>query len=283
VTLSTPQDTHTGASPTFTGLTLSSIGAEASDVDKFLVDSSGVIKYRTGSQVLSDIGGQTQGDVLDDLNTLGAAASDGQFIVATGAGVFAYESTTTARTSLGVGTGDSPQLTGIELGHASDTTLTRVSAGVVAIEGSNIATVGGMATKVSVYLSGAQTISNATFTKVQLDTENFDLAGDYDNSSNYRLQPSTAGYYMIAAGAGITPMPTGKIYAVMIYKNGTRVAMSEMHTNSAGDALAISTSRLLYMDGSSDYAELYVYHNSGGDEDIYAGNNWTFLTAFGPV
>jgi len=46
---------------------------------------------------------QTQGDVLDDLNTLGAAGADGEFIVATGAGAFAYEATSTARTSLGLG------------------------------------------------------------------------------------------------------------------------------------------------------------------------------------
>jgi hypothetical protein len=44
------------------------------------------------------------------------------------------------RTTLGVGTGDSPQFTAINLGHATDTTLTRVSAGVVAIEGVNIVT-----------------------------------------------------------------------------------------------------------------------------------------------
>ncbi len=42
--------------------------------------------------------------VLEDLDTLGAAASDGQFIVATGAGTFAYESGATVRTSLGLGT-----------------------------------------------------------------------------------------------------------------------------------------------------------------------------------
>jgi len=41
--------------------------------------------------------------VLEDLDTLGAAASDGQFIVATGAGAFAYESGATVRTSLGLG------------------------------------------------------------------------------------------------------------------------------------------------------------------------------------
>lgn len=53
--------------------------------------------------------------VLEDLDTLGAAGSDGQFIVATGAGAFAYESGATVRTSLGLGTGDSPQFTGLTL------------------------------------------------------------------------------------------------------------------------------------------------------------------------
>lgn len=55
------------------------------------------------------------GDVLEDLNTLGAASADGEFIVATGVGAFAYESGATARTSLGLGTGDSPTFTGLTL------------------------------------------------------------------------------------------------------------------------------------------------------------------------
>lgn len=69
------------------------------------------------------VGKQDQGDVLDDLNTLGAPASDGQFIVATGAGVFAYESTTTARTSLGVGEADTPTFGEVGVGQVvfSDT------------------------------------------------------------------------------------------------------------------------------------------------------------------
>jgi len=41
----------------------------------------------------------------------------------------------TARTNLGVGTGDSPQFTAINLGHASDTTIARSSAGVITVEG----------------------------------------------------------------------------------------------------------------------------------------------------
>ena len=53
--------------------------------------------------------------VLADLDTLGAPASDGQFIVATGTGVFQYESANTARTSLGLGTGDDVTFTDLTL------------------------------------------------------------------------------------------------------------------------------------------------------------------------
>lgn len=47
------------------------------------------------------------------------------------------------RIALGLSSADSPQFTAINLGHASDTTITRASAGVVAIEGVNIVTTAG--------------------------------------------------------------------------------------------------------------------------------------------
>jgi hypothetical protein len=43
-----------------------------------------------------------------------------------------------AATNLGLGTGDSPQFTAVNIGHATDTTLARVSAGVASIEGVNV-------------------------------------------------------------------------------------------------------------------------------------------------
>jgi len=46
------------------------------------------------------------------------------------------------RTTLGLGTGDSPQFTAINVGNASDTTLARVSAGLLSVEGVNIPTEG---------------------------------------------------------------------------------------------------------------------------------------------
>ena len=45
---------------------------------------------------------------------------------------------TQARDNMNVGTGDSPQFAGVNVGHATDTTITRVSAGVIAVEGNNV-------------------------------------------------------------------------------------------------------------------------------------------------
>ena len=77
-------------------------------------------------------GGLTTTGVLEDLNTLGAAASDGEFIVATGAGAFAYESGATVRTSLGLGTGDSPTFTALTLSSLTGGFLKTNGSGVLA-------------------------------------------------------------------------------------------------------------------------------------------------------
>ena len=74
---------------------------------------------------------------LDQIAAL--AVTDGNIMVGNGS-AWVAESGATARTSLGLGTGDSPQFTAVNIGAASDTTLARVSAGVVSIEGDPIGT-----------------------------------------------------------------------------------------------------------------------------------------------
>jgi len=100
---------------------LNTLGAAASDSQFIVATGAGAFAYESGATARTSLGlaigtnVQAYGAVLDDLNTLGAAASDGQFIVATGAGVFAYESGATARSSIGLGTGDTAQLAGVTL------------------------------------------------------------------------------------------------------------------------------------------------------------------------
>jgi hypothetical protein len=72
---------------------------------------------------------QAHGAVLDDLNTLGANAADGEVAVGTGAGALAWESGATLRTSIGVGTGDSPTFAGLDVIGGTDTTVRAVIGG----------------------------------------------------------------------------------------------------------------------------------------------------------
>lgn len=111
----------------------------------------------TGASSLTD-GGVLLGSGTGAITAM-AVLADGEMIVGDGTTDPVAESGATLRTSIGVGTGDSPQLTGIELGHATDTTISRVSAGKIAVEGVNVVTT-----------SSTDTLSNKTLVAPALGT-----------------------------------------------------------------------------------------------------------------
>ena len=94
----------------------------------------------TGASSLTD-GGVLLGSGTNAVTAM-AVLADGEMIVGDGTTDPVAESGATLRDSIGVGTGDSPQFTGIELSHASQNTLT-ASSGVLSIEGNRIFHAGG--------------------------------------------------------------------------------------------------------------------------------------------
>jgi len=56
---------------TSSNITLTGLAAASTDTDKFLVSDSNVVKTRTGAQVLSDIGGASQGFAIAQAVALG--------------------------------------------------------------------------------------------------------------------------------------------------------------------------------------------------------------------
>lgn len=110
----------------------------------------------------------------------------------------------------------------------------------------------------SAYLgSGYQTPAANTFTKVVLDREYFDTNGVFDSTTNYRFQPNVAGIYQINGSVHMLSAVNRLIVA--IYKNGSTVTSTDINSS----VVRATTSALVYLNGNSDYVELYTYNSSG--------------------
>jgi hypothetical protein len=52
----------------------------------------------------------------------------------------------------------------------------------------------------SAYQSSGQTLSSATATKLNFQTEEFDTNNNFDSTTNMRFTPTVAGYYQVNGG-----------------------------------------------------------------------------------
>jgi len=136
----------------------------------------------------------------------------------------------------------------------------------------------GLAPAFSAYQSSAQTISFGTGTKVQLQTEEFDTNSNFDSTTNYRFTPTVAGYYLIIGS--VTAAVSGGTYSQSsIWKNGTGIAGSLQNVN-AGPYTNFNAQKLVYMNGSTDYVELYFVSIGSGTFLVSTGVSNTFLQGF---
>jgi hypothetical protein len=170
-TLRTSIGVGTGDSPQFTAV---NVGA-ASDTT-LARSSAGVLSvegnvmyHAGGTDVIVADGGTgastlTDGGILLGSGTGAVTAmsvlADGEFVVGDGTTDPVAESGDTARISLGVGSTSTWQITGLNVGHANDTSLTRVSAGDLQIEANIIYRAGGTDVAVTDGGTGASSLNN---------------------------------------------------------------------------------------------------------------------------
>lgn len=124
----------------------------------------------------------------------------------------------------------------------------------------------------SAYLTNPQSVTNATETKVTLDTVEFNLGGAF---SAGRFTPLVAGYYMVqASGRGAGTTVTQVWFTVR--KNGA--VFARVVEDSAG-GVTNSGGCMVYLNGSTDYIELYGFVNCAGTPTF---DTLTTTGAFGP-
>ena len=105
----------------------------------------------------------------------------------------------------------------------------------------------------SAYKATSQSITSSTFTKITFSSEEYDTNSNFASST---FTPTIAGYYMIGAGYNAAGGGTPSRTILDIYKNGNQVRrLFDVSTRSDN----ASGSCLLYMNGSTDYLEVYAY------------------------
>ena len=103
---------------------------------------------------------------------------------------------------------------------------------------------------------GNQAFSANVSTKVTFESESFDTASCYDTSTS-RFTPNVAGYYMITANVETQSVAATYLIA-QLKKNGNSWALGSNYPTSASAGPNSSLAALVYLNGSTDYVEIYV-------------------------
>jgi len=197
-------------------------------------------------------GGGTSGDVTITNSMATAIDAKGDLIAGTGADAF-------SRLAVGsnnqVLMADSTTATGLKWAAAPSASLPAFSA----------------------YNGSAQSFSASTYTKITFPTEEFDTAGNFASS---RFTPTTAGYYQISTGVRFSASTANGWY-FLLYKNGT--AYQTIGLIEGVDAFRYpfgNASTLVYMNGSTDYLEIYCAFDASSPTTIGGASN-TYFTGVG--
>jgi hypothetical protein len=219
-------------------------------------------------------GGSVTGSTINNSAIGGTTAAAGKFTTLEATGATTFSGATVANTFSSSGatmTGGS--INGAAIGATTPSTVkttaltvTGATSGTLAIEatavaGTNTATfpaatgtvmVSGNMPAFSAYGSANQGFTSGVTTKITLDTEVFDTNSNFASS---RFTPTVAGYYQINGKARITGtgITNGSVY---LYKNGSQLIIGTY--TATGLAFSV-VSAVVYLDGSTDYIELYGY------------------------
>lgn len=103
----------------------------------------------------------------------------------------------------------------------------------------------------SVYTTTTQALTGAVTTKVNFGGEVFDTNSNFASS---RFTPTVAGYYQLTTALVYNAATFTDLY---IYKNGS--VYQQIFGNYSSSTYYGSGTGLIYLNGTTDYAEIYVY------------------------
>lgn len=139
--------------------------------------------------------------------------------------------------------------------------------------------VGGEGPAFSAYLSANQSVSSGVTTRVACDAEEFDTANAFDSTTNKgRFTPQVAGTYLVTAHIGASASTAGTVFVPYIYKNGTAYKVGQSYIPPSGSSsMNGSITALVYLNGSTDYVELWGNNTGSGTNTFSGGASTTWF------
>jgi hypothetical protein len=119
------------------------------------------------------------------------------------------------------------------------------------------ANVAGNGPAFSAYQSTAQSLSAGTNTKITFTTEDFDTANCFSSS---RFTPTVAGYYLFTCGTRVDAN-INALQVKLVHSSIGEFAGGSF-TNATLAAFMSSCTGLAYMNGTTDYVEVYAFSGS---------------------
>jgi hypothetical protein len=187
-------------------------------------------------------GGGTSGDVTITNSMATAIDAKGDLIAGTGADAFSRLAVGTNNQVL---TADSTTATGLKWASAASSSGPAFSA----------------------YKSADQTTAATTFEKVTFNTETFDTDNNFASST---FTPTKAGYYSLNI---LVLNTTTNDQNLFWYVNGASVRRI---TNRFTNTNTLNDTYLVYLNGTTDYVEMYFYGNSAGT--LFGGSSFTVFS-----
>ena len=203
-----------------------------------------------------------------------AGGTDGNLITYDASGDPAYVTTgTSGQVLTSGGTGVAPTFQAAA-GGVDGISTSSTSGTAISISSANIVTLGNQSAT-STYLGSDQTISNSTETKIQFNTELFDVKSEYD-TSNYRFTASEAGKYLVT-GNITYPDPTSSTrYRITIRKNGGETHHNDSHSSTT---TPLTCTIVNIMDlSANDYLEIWTKQFSGGNDNVWSGVGYGYFS-----
>ena len=135
--------------------------------------------------------------------------------------------------------------------------------------------------KARAYRNAAQNI-DAGPTKILIDTISFDTESVID-IANSRIIPNLPGYYVVMGSVGASDVPDGRLVNAMIHKNGVWASYGTIDRQGGAGRSSSSVSDLIYMNGTTDYLELFAYNSHSSTLYLNVGQPYqNYISIVGP-